>query len=528
MARTVLLLSKYTVAGFRVCDRGNIVPAVVRKLQQKSAGAGSAPVTSLNGMRSRLFTAENRKWWTLVAVSFGLFMIMLDNTVVNVALPSMQKSLGIDRSELEWVVNAYALTFGVLLLSGGKLADLLGRRRIFIAGLIVFTAASLVCGLAGTATVLIAARTVQAVGAAMMNPATLSIITATFPARQRGMAIGIWAGVSAMALAIGPLVGGTLTEKISWGWIFFINVPIGLIGMVAARVFIDETRDTSREQRLDLPGLVTSAVGLFALTYGLISTNHHAWTSALVLSMFAIAAVSLTAFVLLELHQRAPMLDLSLFRNPTFAGANTVMLLVGLAMFGIFFFNSLFLQNVLGYSAIQTGATFLPMTVLIILVAPQAGRLSDRIGPRWLMSAGMLLLTGSLLCFSRLDASSSWWAILPGLLLGGFGMSMAMTPTTAAAMHSVPVDKAGVGSAVINSMRQVGGSLGIAVLGAVVATQVHVQPPNPKAITQFVAGYHDALYVGACITFAAAWVAALTIREARHQRAPAPEPAVGA
>src|SRR3989440_6173988 len=198
-------------------------------------------------MRARLFTEENRKWWTLAAVAFGLFMIMLDNTVVNVALPSMQRALHIDRAELEWVVNAYALTFGVLLLSGGKLADLFGRRLIFIAGLVIFTASSLACGLANGPEVLIAARTVQGIGAALMNPATLSIITATFPPRQRGTAIGIWAGVSAMALAIGPLVGGVLTGKIDWSWIFFINVPIGAIGIVAARIFVDETRDTSQQ-----------------------------------------------------------------------------------------------------------------------------------------------------------------------------------------------------------------------------------------------------------------------------------------
>src|SRR5207244_5582018 len=224
---------------------------------------------------------------------------------------------------------------------------------------------------------------------------------------------------------------------ISWGWIFFINVPIGVVGIIAARLFIDETRDTSHEQRLDLPGLVSSGVGLFALTYALISTNHHAWTSAQVLSLFGVAAVALTAFVLLELHQRIPMLDLSLFRDPTFAGSNAVMLLVGLAMFGIFFFNSLFIQNILGYSAIQTGATFLPMTVLIILVAPQAGRLSDRLGSRWLMALGMLLVTVSLVIFSTLDAASSFWNILPGLVIGGFGMALVMTPTTAAAMGSV-------------------------------------------------------------------------------------------
>src|SRR5213592_3634894 len=263
-------------------------------------------------MRARLFTPETRKWWTLLAVAVGLFMIMLDNTVVNVALPSIRQDLGISISELEWIVNAYALTFGVLLLTGGKLADLLGRRAIFIAGLVIFTGASLWCGLAGTAASLIAGRTVQGVGAALMNPATLSIITATFPPRLRGTAIGIWAGASALALAIGPLVGGILTQDINWSWIFFINIPVGVVGVIAARVFIDESRDTSREQRLDLPGLVSSGVGLFALTYGLIETNSHAWGSTRVLSLFALALLGLGAFILLEMRQRIPMLDVSL------------------------------------------------------------------------------------------------------------------------------------------------------------------------------------------------------------------------
>jgi EmrB/QacA subfamily drug resistance transporter len=479
-------------------------------------------------MKARLFAPENRKWWTLVAVAVGLFMIMLDNTVVNVALPSIQKDLGMSSSELEWVFNAYALTFGVLLLSGGKLADLFGRRAIFIAGLVIFTGASLWCGLAGGAESLIAARTVQGVGAALMNPATLSIITATFPPRQRGMAIGIWAGVSALALAIGPLVGGLLTEDINWSWIFFINIPVGVAGVLAARIFIDETRDTSREQRLDLPGLVSSAIGLFALTYALIETNDHAWGSTRVLTLFAIALVALAIFVVLELRQRLPMLDLSLFRDPAFSGANTVMFLVGLAMFGIFFYNSLFLQRVLGYGAIKTGATFLPMTVLIILVAPAAGKISDRIGPRWLMGAGMTLLTGSLLLFGTLDAQSSWWDIVPGLLVGGVGMAITMAPTTAAAMASVPVDKAGVGSAVINSMRQVGGSLGIAVMGALVATTVSVTPFDPRYATEFVPGYHRALHVGAAILLVGAAIAVLTVRKVRHAAHGAAEPAVGA
>jgi EmrB/QacA subfamily drug resistance transporter len=477
-------------------------------------------------MSARLFAAENRKWWTLVAVAFGLFMIMLDNTVVNVALPSIRKDLGISISELEWVVNAYALTFGVLLLTGGKLADLLGRRAIFIAGLVIFTGASLWCGLAGDAASLIAARTVQGVGAALMNPATLSIITATFPPRQRGTAIGIWAGVSALALAIGPLVGGLLTENISWSWIFFVNVPVGVLGILAARAFIDESKDTSEVQRLDLPGLVSSAVGLFALTYALIETNTHPWGSARVLSLLAVAAVSLVIFVILELRQRVPMLDLSLFRNPTFSGANATMGFVGLAMFGIFFYNSLYLQNVLGYSAIQTGAAFLPMTVLIILIAPVAGRLTDRVGPRWLMGTGMTLLTGSLLLFATLGVSSSFWNILPGLVVGGVGMGITMAPTTAAAMGSVPVDKAGVGSAVINSTRQVGGSLGIAIMGTLVATQVSVTQFDPRFPAQFVDGYHRALLVGAAILITGAIVAVLTVgRSRRAESQPVPEAA---
>jgi EmrB/QacA subfamily drug resistance transporter len=407
---------------------------------------------------------------------------------------------------------------------------MLGRRRIFIVGLVIFTASSFFCGFANSAGVLIGARVVQGVGAALMNPATLSIITATFPPRQRGTAIGIWAGVSALALAFGPIVGGVLTQDIHWSWIFFVNIPVGIAGVVGALVFIDESKDSSREQRLDLPGLLTSAIGLFALTFGLIETNDHAWTSARVLSLFAIAVVFLVAFVMLELHQRLPMLDMKLFKNATFSGANSVMFLVGLAMFGIFFYNSLFLQNVLHYGAIKTGATFLPMTVLIIFVAPVAGRLADRIGPRWLMGAGMTLLTGSLLLFATLDAQSSWWAILPGLLVGGVGMAITMAPTTAAAMSSVPVDQAGVGSAVINSMRQVGGSLGIALMGALVATAVSVTALNPAYVGQFVEGYHRALHVGAAITLVGAVIAVVTIRTPRHveERSRAAEPVVGA
>jgi EmrB/QacA subfamily drug resistance transporter len=468
-------------------------------------------------MRQRLVTDANKKWWTLAAVSVGLFVIMLDNTVVNVALPSIQKSLGVTLSELEWVVAGYALTFAAFMLTGGKLADLLGRRLIFMAGLVVFTGASLACGLAPNGGFLIGARVVQGLGAALMNPATLSIITATFPPRQRGTAIGIWAGVSAMALAIGPLVGGLLTEHVNWNWIFYINVPIGVVGLLAIPVLIDESRDTSHEQRPDVPGLLASAVGLFAVTYGFIEANNYGWTSARILGAFAVGIAALTAFVVLELHQRLPMLDLSLFRNRTFAGANTAMLFVGVAMFGLFFYVSLYMQQVLGYSPVQAGATFLPMTILVIVLAPPAGKLADRFGSRWLVGGGMTLLTLSLLWYSHLGRHESFWGLLPGLLLGGVGMSGTMTPTTAAAMSAVAIDKAGVGSAVLNSMRQVGGSFGIAVMGAIVASvgsdAVRKGHTPPEA---FLAGFHDAVRVGAAILLAGAVVATAAIRKTEH------------
>jgi len=472
-------------------------------------------------VRARIFAPENRKWWTLASVSFGLFMIMLDNTIVNVALPSIREDLDIQLSELEWVVNGYALTFAVVMLTGGKLADRYGRRRIFIAGLLVFTASSLACGLAANAHMLIGSRVVQGVGSALMNPATLSIITATFPPRQRGMAIGIWAGTSAMALAIGPLVGGLITQHIGWSWIFFINIPVGVLGVIVARLVINESRDTSHEQRLDIPGLVASGVGLFALTYGLIEANSFGWTSGRILGLFALAAVALTAFVVLEMRQRLPMLDLSLFKNPTFAGANATMMLVALAMFGVFFYVSLYMQNIIGYSPTQAGAAFLPMTILIILIAPIAGKFSDKIGSRWMMGGGMALVAASLLIFSRLDENGGFWNLFPGLIVGGVGMALVMTPTTAAAMGSVEVDKAGVGSAVLNSMRQVGGSLGIAVMGAIVAASLHVPPTNPAAAGQFVNGFQHALEVAAGIAFVASLVAVATVRQYRHGAEPA-------
>jgi EmrB/QacA subfamily drug resistance transporter len=464
-------------------------------------------------MSRTLVTSENRKWWSLGAVALGLFMIMLDNTVVNVALPTIQRDLDAGLSELEWIVSGYALTFAALLLTGGKLADLLGRRLVFVTGLAIFSGSSLACALAPSAGFLIGARVVQGAGAALMNPATLSIITAAFPARQRGTAIGIWVGVSASALAIGPLVGGLLTEHAGWSSIFYINVPIGIVAIVASLLLVEETRDTSYEQRLDLPGLVTAGLGLFALSYALIEANSYGWGSARIVGAFAVAALSLGAFVALEVRQRLPMLDLSLFRSGTFTGANTVLLLVTLAMFGVFFFISLYMQNILGYSAVQAGAAFLPLTILIIIVAPLAGRLSDLVGSRWLLTFGMVVVAGHLLYLSRLGVHESYWALVPAMVLGGLGMPAVMTPATAAALSGVPVDKAGVGSAVLNSSRQVGGSLGIALIGAIMAHEIGgVLTPE-----SFVHGLSRALEASAGIALAGAVVAATLVRShARH------------
>src|SRR5213080_3603104 len=444
-------------------------------------------------------------------------MIMLDNTVVNVALPAIKSDLGISQSELEWVVTAYALTFAVLLLTGGKLGDLLGRRLIFTIGLVVFTASSLACGLSSSATELIGARAVQGVGSALMMPATLSIITATFAARERGMAIGIWAGVSAMALAIGPLLGGVITEHISWNWIFYVNVPIGILAVVASIVVVPESKDSSREQRLDLPGLLASGIGLLALVYALIEAHSFGWTSARILSLFVIAAVALAAFVYVEMHQRLPMLDLALFRNGTFTGANLVAILVTMAMFGIFVFFPIYMQTIRGWSPVQAGAALLPWTILIVIFAPIAGKLSDRVGSRWLMAAGMTTVAGCCLLLSTISLHSTFWDLLPAFILGGLGMSFVMTPMSAAAMGAAPVDKAGVASGVLNTFRQVGVALGIAIMGAIVtdraAASLHAGASPAQA---FVDGLTFGMKVSAAICLTAAVAAAVLVRRYRH------------
>ena len=355
----------------------------------------------------------NHKWWTLFAMCFALFMIMLDNTVVNVALPTIQRSLHITNPEnLEWTVNGYVLTFAALILLGGKLGDRFGRKRIFLVGLAIFTLASAACAVATTDTQLIAFRSLQGVGGALLNPLSLSILVSAFPRKQLPTAIGVWAGISGLGLAIGPLLGGFLVENVSWSAVFWINVPIGVIAAGVTWWAVVESSDTTTKT-LDVIGTVLVTAALFSLTWGLIKTGSHSWTSPYTLFFLGGAAVLFAAFIWREARTREPMLPLSFFQSRVFSASSAVVLMVGFAMFGIFYFVTLYFQNVLGYSALQAGVRSLPLTMMVIFVAPIAGRMSGRVPPRYQMTVGMLLMTAGLLLLSRLQVDSSYNMIWP-------------------------------------------------------------------------------------------------------------------
>jgi EmrB/QacA subfamily drug resistance transporter len=401
---------------------------------------------------------------------FALFMLMLDNTVVNVALPSIQRDLHASLASLEWTVNAYTLTLAVLLVTGGRLGDIFGRRRMFLFGVVVFGLSSLTIGFSPDDTVLVAFRAVQGIGAAFMMPATLSIITQAFPPEQRGTAIGTWAGVSALALAIGPVVGGFLTQDVSWRAIFFINPPIAVIAVAMTLFATRESRDETVGRTIDFAGIGTLTLGLTALVLALVEANTWHWGSAAVISLLALAAIALPAFVIVERRVKAPMVDFTFFRTRTYVGANVVAFLISFAMFAQFFFLTLYLQNVLHYSPLETGVRFLPSTVLIIITAPLAGRLADRVGSRPLMTIGLLIVAISLVIESRLTVHSGYGLLLPGFVLMGLGMGLVMSPMSTAAMNAVDRSKAGAASGVLSMTRMVGSTFGVAVMGALVAT----------------------------------------------------------
>jgi EmrB/QacA subfamily drug resistance transporter len=418
--------------------------------------------------RHRLVNEENSRWWTLGAMCFALFMIMLDNTVVNVALPSIQRDLHASLSALEWTVNAYTLTFAVLLVTGGRLGDIFGRRRMFLFGVLVFGVSSAAIGFAPNDTTLVAFRAVQGIGAAFMMPATLSIITQAFPAHQRGTAIGTWAGVSALALAIGPVLGGFLTQQVSWRAIFFINPPIALIAVAVTLFAARESRDETVSRKVDFPGIAAITVSLTAIVLALVEGNAWHWGSARVVTLLALAVFGIVAFVIIELRTAAPMVDFTFFRSRSFLGSNLVAFIVSFAMLAQFFFLALYMQNFLHYSPLQTGLRFLPSTLVIIVMGPLAGRLTDRVGPRIPMTLGMTVVAAALFIQSRLTVHSGYGLLLPGFILMGFGMGLTMSPMSTAAMNAVNRTKAGVASGVLSMSRMVGGTFGVAVTGALV------------------------------------------------------------
>jgi EmrB/QacA subfamily drug resistance transporter len=462
--------------------------------------------------RQRLITEENRKWWTLGAMCFALFMMMLDNTVVNVALPSIQRDLHASLSALEWTINAYTLTLAVLLVTGGRLGDIFGRRRIFVFGVLVFGISSLVIGLSPNGGILVAFRAVQGVGAAMMMPGTLSIITQTFSPEQRGMAIGTWAGVSAMALAIGPVLGGFLTEDVSWRAIFFINPPIAVIAVAVTLFATRESRDETVDRTVDYPGIVTLTGGLTALVLALVEGNSWHWGSTRIMALFTVAVVGLAAFIRIEMRSRAPIVNFDFFRSRSFLGSNLVAFFVTFAMFSQFFFLTLYMQNVLHYSPLQAGVRFLPSTILIIIAGPVAGRLADRIGPRPLITTGLLIVAGALLLQSRLTVHSGYGLLLPGFIMMGVGMGLVMSPMSTAAMNAVDRAKAGVASGTLSMNRMVGGTFGVAVMGALVTgigrSKIDSALPNLSAHAR--AGLANALGAGGAGQHLPAHVVAVT------------------
>ena len=411
-------------------------------------------------------TEENRRWWTLAAMCFALFMIMLDNTVVNVALPSIQADLDTTLASLEWTVNAYTLTFAVLLVTGGRLGDIFGRRRMFLFGVLVFALSSAAIGLAPDQNWLVAGRAVQGIGAAFMMPATLSIITNAFPPEMRGKAIGTWAGVSGLALAIGPVVGGFLTEHVSWRAIFFLNLPVAA-GAVAVTLFATrESRDETVERRIDIPGIAALSIGLTSLVLALIEGNSWGWGSPEIVSLLAVAAVGLVSFGVIEVRSRVPMVDFAFFRSHSFVGANVVAFVISFAMLAVFFFVALYMQNILGYSPLEAGVRFLPSTLLIIVTAPIAGRLADRIGPRRLIVTGLLLIAVSLYIQTHITVDSGYGLLLAAFMVMGVGIGLTMSPMSTAAMNAVEVTKAGVASGILSMSRMVGGTFGVAAIGA--------------------------------------------------------------
>ncbi len=458
----------------------------------------------------------SRRTWSLVAVALATFMTYLDNNIVNVAIPAIQRSLKLNTAGLEWVVSGYILVFASLLLAGGRLADVYGRRRLFLIGLGIFTVASLAAGLAGNADILVAARAVQGLGAALVTPTTLAIISAAYPeTRERAAAIGIWSAVGALALAIGPLLGGLISQHLTWGWIFFINVPVGIATMALGVWAISESRESSATSRLDVPGLASSAVALFALTYGLIEGHDKGWTSAIILGAFALALLAAAVFVFVETRIADPMVDVSLFTSRVFTGGTIAIVMWGFGLFGIYFFTSLYLQNVLHFSPTEAGAAFVPMALLMAAGAIVSEKVAAAIGAHRSVGLAMLLMAIGIGSVSLLGRNASYLDLMPSFAVIGIGGGLSVT-LTAMILGTMPADQAGVASGIFNASREVAGLLGITVIGAILAArQSAAQAAGHDALDSFLSGYRAGLLVAAVLVAAGGAAAFIALRGTR-------------
>ncbi len=408
----------------------------------------------------------DRKWWTLIAVLIGVFMLLLDVTIVNVALPDIQRDLDSSFSDLQWVVNAYALTLASTLLVSGSVADVIGRRRVFVAGLFVFTIASLGCGSVGTPLHLNLLRGVQGIGAGMMFATSLALIAQAFQGRERGIAFGAFGAVTGASVAVGPVIGGVLTDSFGWQAVFLVNIPVGIFAVALTLAKVSESRD-SNPAGIDFPGAVTLTGSLFLLIFALVRGNDAGWGSTQIVGFLVGAAVLLAAFVVLETRRDNPLFDLSLMRKPAFLGASLAAFCLSASMFAMFLYLTLYMQGVLDYSPLETGLRFLPLSLLSFLVGPIAGQLSEKVPVRWLMGGGLLLVTFGLLLMHGVTPSADWTTLLAGFLVAGVGIGLVNPPLASTAIGVVEQRRSGMASGVNTTFRQVGLATGIAGLGAI-------------------------------------------------------------
>jgi EmrB/QacA subfamily drug resistance transporter len=452
------------------------------------------------------------KWWTLAAVSLGVFMLLLDITIVVVALPDIERSLGAQLSDLQWVIDAYALSLAAFLLTAGVIADRVGRRIVFSVGIVVFTLGSLLCGVAGDPTFLAIARAIQGVGGAIMFATSLALISTAYHGRDRGVAFGVFGAVTGIAVAIGPVLGGALTSGLSWRWIFFVNLPIGILTLAVTLRYILESRDP-RPRRLDWAGFATFSAGLGLLVFGLIRSNESGWGSTEVAGSLCAAVMLLLLFGIVETLQREPMFDLSLLRVPTFVGGLAAAFGISASLFSLLTYLVLYMQNLLGYSAIEAGVRFLPLTLAIFFTAAVAGRLSATVPTRLLIGPGFALIGIGLLLMHGLDVSSDWTALLPGMIVSGVGAGLVNVPLASTAVAVVEPARAGMASGINSTFRQAGIATGVAALGAIFAAAAPEGARGPAAAQGFVDGINDILLVGSLIAFAAAAASFALIRQ---------------